>query len=117
MRAVPVCRAMPGRGSTAARQVQLSPAAMQWLVQEMRGGQEAAVAAPSLTPREHDVLRLLAQGLTTRAIAAALGVSENTVKTYTRTLLAKLGAHSRTQAVLEAQRLGLVPAPGSERDR
>jgi NarL family two-component system response regulator LiaR len=102
--------------AAAAGQVQLSPAAMQWLVREMEGGQGAA-AAPSLTPREQDVLRLLARGLTTRAIAAALSVGENTVKTHTRTLLAKLGAHSRTQAVLEAQRLGLVPAPSSEIDR
>src|SRR3712207_7490768 len=57
------------------------------------------------SPREQDVLRLLARGLSTRAIAAELRVGENTVKTHTRTLLTKLGAHSRTQAVLEAQRL------------
>ena len=74
-------------------------------------------SAPSLTRRERDVLRLLARGLGTRAIGAELGLGENTVKTHTRTLLAKLGAHSRTQAVLEAQRLGLVPPPGAEMGR
>ena len=100
--------------AAAAGQVQLSPAAMQWLLREMGGGDDAAGASPSLTAREEDVLRRLARGLSTRAIAVELGVGENTVKTHTRTLLAKLGAHSRTQAVLEAQRLGLVPRPGEE---
>ena len=102
--------------AAAAGQVQLSPAATQWLVRETAGARDADEVLPTLTPREADVLRLLAMGLGTRAIAAELGVGENTAKTHTRTLLAKLGAHSRTQAVLEAQRLGLVPAPGSGRD-
>ena len=96
--------------AAAAGQVQLSPAATHRLVRETAGG-HAADAAPSLTPRELDVLRLVAQGLSTRAIAGELQLGENTVKTHTRTLLTKLGVHSRTQAVLEAQRLGLVPTP------
>ena len=102
--------------AAAAGQVQLSPAAAEWLLREMRSGQESSGtdAAPALTPRERDVLRLLARGLSTRAIAAELGVGENTVKSHTRTLLAKLGVHSRTQGVIEAQRLGLVPVPGVE---
>ena len=100
--------------AAAAGQVHLSPAATNWLLREMGSGHDAAVV---LTPREQDVLQFLAQGLSTRAIADALGVGENTVKTHTRTLLAKLGAHSRTQAVLQAQRLGLVspPDPGPGR--
>ena len=104
--------------AAAAGQVQLSPAATQWLVREMAGARDttAAEAPPALTPREVDVLQRLARGLSTRAIGAELGVGENTVRTHTRTLLAKLGAHSRTQAVLEAQRLGLVSLPVSGRE-
>lgn len=95
--------------AAAAGQVQLSPAATQWLLRAIGDAPEST--APPLTARELDVLRLLARGLPTRAIAAELHLGENTVKTHTRTLLAKLGVHSRTQAVLEAQRLGLVPVP------
>ena len=102
--------------AAAAGQVQLSPAATQWLLQEMRGDHtaEAASTAPSLTERELEVLRLLAQGLSNADIARVLGVADNTVKTHVRNVIAKLGVHSRTQAVLQAQRLGLVPRAGGE---
>ena len=101
--------------AAAAGQVQLSPAATQWLLEEMRGDQSAgpSSAAPSLTERELEVLRLLAQGLSNAEITQVLGVGENTAKTHVRNVLAKLGVHSRTQAVLQAQRLGLVPAAGA----
>ncbi len=102
--------------AAAAGQVQLSPAATQWLLQEMRGDHtaEAAGTAPPLTERELEVLRLLAQGLSNADISRALGVGDNTVKTHVRNVLGKLGVHSRTQAVLQAQRLGLVPRAGGE---
>ncbi len=61
-----------------------------------------------LTPREHEVLERLAEGQGNRAIAEALGISVNTVKYYVNALLAKLDAHSRTEAVVKAARLELL---------
>lgn len=63
---------------------------------------------PQLRPRETDVLRLMAAGLTTRDIAAELDLSVNTIRTYTQALLEKLGAHTRVQAVVLAQRMHLI---------
>ncbi|MFF1841946.1 response regulator [Streptomyces sp. NPDC058217] len=61
----------------------------------------------SLTPREHEVLRLLARGLTNTDIASALGMTEGTVKGHVSSILAKLGADSRVQAARIAYRTGL----------
>ena len=61
-----------------------------------------------LTPREEEVLALLADGLTNRAIARQLAISENTVKFHVQSLLGKLDAQSRTDAVVRATRLGLL---------
>ncbi len=61
-----------------------------------------------LTPRELDVLRLLAEGLANRAIAVQLDISEHTVKFHLNAILSKLGAQSRTEAVVTAIRLGLI---------
>jgi DNA-binding NarL/FixJ family response regulator len=65
-------------------------------------------AAEELTPREIEVLRLLAEGLPNKAIAGRLSVSEHTVKFHVNALLGKLGAQSRTEAVTRATRLGLI---------
>ena len=62
-----------------------------------------------LTPRELEVLRLLAEGFPNKAVAAQLEVSENTVKFHVNGILGKLGAQSRTEAVVRATRLGLIP--------
>jgi DNA-binding NarL/FixJ family response regulator len=69
-----------------------------------------ALAAPheSLTPREREVLQLLSLGLANRRIAETLGITERTVKFHVNAILGKLGAQSRTEAVAQAMRLGLV---------
>jgi two-component system, NarL family, nitrate/nitrite response regulator NarL len=61
-----------------------------------------------LTPREREVLDLLAQGLTNRQIAERLGISEHTAKFHVAAVSAKLGAASRTEAVSRGVRRGLV---------
>jgi two-component system, NarL family, response regulator LiaR len=70
-----------------------------------------SVAEPShdpLTPREGEVLRLIARGLSNRLIARELALSEKTVKAHVSAVLAKLGVSDRTQAALHAVRSGLV---------
>jgi DNA-binding NarL/FixJ family response regulator len=79
-------------------QVQLSPQAAARLVREVR----APESPETLTERETDVLRLLAQGKANKEIAAALFIGENTVKTHVSSILVKLGVQSRTQAALYA---------------
>ena len=62
-----------------------------------------------LTTRELEVLQHLAAGQRNREIAAALSVSVKTVESHVRHIMQKLGAHSRTEAVVTAQRLGRMP--------
>ena len=62
-----------------------------------------------LTPRENDVLRLLAEGLPNKGVASRLEVSEHTVKFHVNSIMGKLNAQNRTEAVTLATRLGLLP--------
>ena len=68
----------------------------------------APALAEPLTPREVEVVQLLAEGLTNRRIGERLGISEHTAKFHVNAILGKLGASSRSEAVAQAARLGLV---------
>jgi len=91
--------------AAAAGQVQLSPAAAARLVREVRAPESPEV----LTEREIDVLKLIARGMSNKEIALDLSIGEKTVKTHVSNILGKLGVLSRTQAALQAVRMGLVP--------
>lgn len=70
---------------------------------------EKAMGYLGISPREHEVLELLARGHTNREIAEALFVSPNTVKTHLSNVYDKLGVSRRTQAVRKARSLRLIP--------
>jgi DNA-binding NarL/FixJ family response regulator len=74
----------------------------------LRSGQLPYLSCPRLTPREYEVLDLLASGLTDREIAEQLVVSEETARTYTKRLLKTLEVNNRVQAVLKGMRCGMV---------
>ena len=67
-----------------------------------------AATADAFTPREREVLALLARGLSNRDIAEALEISAHTAKFHVNSILQKLGVERRTEAVVRAARLGLV---------
>src|SRR4029077_11140585 len=62
----------------------------------------------SLTPREKEVLRLMAEAISSRDIAARLGISYTTVRTHIRSLGSKLGVHSKLEAIVQARELALI---------
>ncbi len=70
---------------------------------------ERRVSELGITPRELEILGLIAAGLSNREIAAKLFVSENTVKTHSSRVLEKLGARRRTQAVQMGKAAGIIP--------
>jgi DNA-binding NarL/FixJ family response regulator len=96
----------------------LAPAVTRRLIREFTARRPAATASPgrglidSLTPRETEVLRHVAGGLSNTEIAGRLVVAEETVKTHVSRILGKLGLRDRTQAVVAAYESGLV-VPGS----
>jgi len=87
----------------------LDPAVAGMVARQLRTPGASASAADDsvLTPRERDVLALVAQGLPNRAIGDALGITERTARTHVSNILAKLGLTSRTQAALYAVEQGL----------
>lgn len=67
-----------------------------------------------LTAREHEILRLLALGLGTSAIARGLSISTATVRNHVQRILAKLRVHSRLAAVARGYAIGILSSPASE---
>ena len=72
-------------------------------------GDQQADERDELTPRQHEVLQLLARGCSTRLVAKELSVAPETVRNHVRGILQALGVHSRLAAIAEARRRGLVP--------
>lgn len=72
------------------------------------GAPEEAYHNEPLTPREQEVLQAMAQGLSNKLIARQLDITEHTVKFHVNAILGKLGAQSRTEAVVRATRAGLI---------
>jgi DNA-binding NarL/FixJ family response regulator len=93
-------------------EVHLSPAAAGQLAKTMRA--PAAGHHEALTDREREVLTLVADGASNKAIGTALSISERTARTHVSNILMKLGLGSRTQAALWAIREGVAPPPGHE---
>jgi DNA-binding NarL/FixJ family response regulator len=90
----------------------LSPSITRRLVEEfaLRPATSAPTGLDELTPRELDVLRLLARGLSNAEIATSLFVEQSTVKSHVAAILSKLGLRDRVQAVVAAYECGLVVA-------
>lgn len=76
--------------------------------QDQRPGQDADSVPTTLSPREREVLGLVASGLPNKAIARTLGISDHTVKFHVSSVLTKLDAGSRTEAVTIATRQGIL---------
>ncbi len=94
-----------------AGELYLDPAVAGIVARHLRGigAPESLLDEHNLTPRERDVLGLVAQGLPNRAIGESLGITERTARTHVSNILAKLGLTSRTQAALFAVEQGLEP--------
>jgi DNA-binding NarL/FixJ family response regulator len=95
----------------------LDPAVQRRLIQRLRDPSPRRAPAhgalpDGLTPREAEVLRLIAEGLSNAEIAARLVVSEATVKTHVNNIFSKAGLRDRAQAVVYAMRQGLAEEPG-----
>lgn len=92
-------------------QAVLSPRVSQALAQDLARAHRGDLTRPieALTEREHDVLRLAARGLTNKAIGVDLAISDRTVQAHLARIYDKLNAASRTEAVMRAVSLGLLP--------
>jgi len=107
---VPAARLFDAVRVVAGGQAMLAPAITTRLIGEFARLRSRPLAPirDKLTPRETDVLRLVAEGLSNHEIARRLVIGEQTVKTHVSSILAKLGLRDRTQAVVAAYESGLV---------
>jgi len=93
-----------------AGEAMLSPVMTLRLLEALRGGRAPALLPElPLTPREQDVFHLLAQGASNQQIAVALTITENTVKTHVRNILAKLELNNRSEVAAYSRRLSSGP--------
>jgi DNA-binding NarL/FixJ family response regulator len=96
---------------SAARHAVVSPRSFSAAVLAEAMRRRLTPSGPQLSPREREVLQLLADGLGVAAIARQLYISESTTKTHISKLYEKLGAGNRAQALMTSMRLGLIKSP------
>ncbi|MCA9991593.1 MAG: response regulator transcription factor [Anaerolineales bacterium] len=100
--------------AVAAGQRYLGPEITQALIERSQREPDSFAPPVSLSPREVEVLALMASSATYREIGAQLFISEETVRTHVKRILTKLGQPNRTQAVIAAMRLGLLELGDSD---
>ena len=98
--------------AAAAGQLQLSSQASGYLLHAVRTPERSN----NLTPREMDVLRLIVDGQSNKEMARMLHLTEETIKSHVRRVLAKLEVQSRTQAAMAAIRMGILRADGGKKE-
>lgn len=107
LKAAPQAEIVAGIRAVAAGETVLAPSIAAKLVSRVRAD-AAPVTSPSLSPRELEVLRLVADGRSNPEIARALFIGEATVKTHLLHVFEKLGVNDRTRAVTRAMELGII---------
>ncbi len=113
LKAAPATLILAGVRAVAEGESALSPSVAARLARHVRTGPAEAPAPPLLSPRELDVLRLVATGLTNAEIGRALYIGEATVKSHLLKAFAKLEVSDRTHAVTRAIERGLIATPGA----
>jgi DNA-binding NarL/FixJ family response regulator len=110
LKETPIGQIVEGIKAAARGESMVSPRIATGLIRRLRepSKTEPALTGSELTPREHEVLELLARGMANPEIAEALYLSEHTVKNYVSSILAKLQVENRIQAAVRAVRAGMV---------
>jgi DNA-binding NarL/FixJ family response regulator len=108
LKAAPQAEILAGIRAVAAGETVLAPTIAAKLVSRVRAGASVTSTAPQLSPRELDVLRLVAAGRSNPEIARSLFIGEATVKTHLLHVFEKLEVNDRTRAVTRAMELGVL---------
>lgn len=110
LKEAPIAHIVDGIKAAARGESMISPRIANRLIRRLRepSDRDAGLAGTELTPREHEVLELLARGVGNPEIAQALYLSEHTVKNHVSNILAKLQVENRIQAAVRAVRAGIV---------